>query len=55
MDRTLKTRLEARLGDFLQGPVYQLHDETEIRVKPGAYRVIRQREYSPEAIRNVAD
>ena len=26
-----------------------------IALAPGAYRVVRQREYSPEAVRNVAD
>lgn len=32
------------------------HDEHDtIVVPPGNYQVIRQREYSPEAIRNVAD
>ena len=32
------------------------HDEHDtIHVPPGNYQVIRQREYSPEAIRNVAD
>jgi hypothetical protein len=32
------------------------HDEHDtISIPPGSYRVIRQREYSPEAIRNVAD
>lgn len=32
------------------------HDEHgAIAIPPGEYRVIRQREYSPEAIRNVAD
>jgi NADH-quinone oxidoreductase subunit C len=36
MDRTLKARLEARLGDHLRGPVYQRNDETEIRVEPGS-------------------
>jgi NADH-quinone oxidoreductase subunit C len=35
MDRTLKTRLEARVGDRLQVPIYQRGDETEIRVAPG--------------------
>jgi NADH-quinone oxidoreductase subunit C len=35
MDRTLKARLEARVGGYLRGPVYQRHDETEIRVEPG--------------------
>lgn len=37
-------------------PVALEHDEHDtIEVPPGNYRVIRQREYSPEAIRNVAD
>lgn len=32
------------------------HDEhSTIPLAPGAYRVVRQREYSPEAIRHVAD
>ena len=32
------------------------HEEhATIELPPGAYRVVRQREYSPEAIRNVAD
>ena len=37
-------------------PVALEHDEHEtIQLPPGDYRIIRQREYSPEAIRNVAD
>jgi NADH-quinone oxidoreductase subunit C len=36
MDRSLRARLEARLGDRLRGPVRQRHDETEIRIDPGA-------------------
>lgn len=37
-------------------PVELQHDEHDtIDIPPGNYRVIRQREYSPEAIRNVAD
>ena len=36
MDRTLKTRLELRLAEHLRAPVYQRHDETEIRVEPGS-------------------
>jgi hypothetical protein len=32
---------------------HQEHDK--ITIPPGNYEVIRQREYSPEAIRNVAD
>ena len=33
-----------------------LHQEhSAITIAPGKYRVIRQREYTPEAIRNVAD
>ena len=35
MDRALKTRLEARFGDALAGPVRQRHDETEIRIGVG--------------------
>ena len=32
------------------------HDEHDtIHLPPGNYQIIRQREYSPEAIRNVAD
>jgi NADH-quinone oxidoreductase subunit C len=34
VDRALKTRLEAKLGDRLTGPVRQRHDETEIRIQP---------------------
>ena|SRR3990172_3784734 len=37
-------------------PVTLEHEEHDtITIPPGNYRVIRQREYSPEAIRNVAD
>ena len=37
-------------------PVALEHDEHEtIQLPPGDYQIIRQREYSPEAIRNVAD
>jgi hypothetical protein len=37
-------------------PVALEHDEhSMIMLPPGNYRVIRQREYSPEEIRNVAD
>lgn len=37
-------------------PVALEHDEHDsITIAPGNYQVIRQREYSPEAIRNVAD
>jgi NADH-quinone oxidoreductase subunit C len=34
VDRNLKARLEARLGGYLKAPVYQRHDETEIRIAP---------------------
>jgi len=40
-------------GDGLVALEHDEHDRIEI--PPGSYRVIRQREYSPEAIRNVAD
>jgi NADH-quinone oxidoreductase subunit C len=36
MDRTLKARLQARVGDHLRGPIYQRNDETEIRIEPGS-------------------
>ncbi len=36
MDLTLKSRLESRLASYLRAPVYQRHDETEIRIDPGA-------------------
>ena len=38
------------------GPVALEHDEHDtIHIPPGSYQVIRQVEYTPEAIRNVAD
>lgn len=45
-------------GRFLRLPrpsllKHQEHDA--VRLPAGSYRVVRQREYSPEAIRNVAD
>ena len=37
-------------------PVELVHQEHDtIPVEPGAYKVIRQREYQPDAIRRVAD
>ena len=37
-------------------PVALEHDEhNTIELPPGNYEIVRQREYSPEAIRNVAD
>jgi hypothetical protein len=38
------------------GPVALAHEEHDtIQLPPGNYQVIRQREYSPAGIRNVAD
>lgn len=38
------------------GHVNLVHDEHDtLTIAPGAYRVVRQREYSPEGLRNVAD
>jgi hypothetical protein len=38
------------------GPVALDHQEHDtIHIPPGDYQVIRQREYTPDAIRNVAD
>ena len=34
MDRTLRTRLAAKLADRLTGPIRQRHDQTEIRIRP---------------------
>ena len=37
-------------------PVDLVHDEHDtLTIAPGAYKVIRQREYAPEGLRNVAD
>lgn len=42
--------------DVARGGAALRHEEhTEIRVPEGLYEVIQQREYSPEAVRNVAD
>jgi hypothetical protein len=41
---------------FVDRPCALIHEEHgRIDLAPGAYRVTRQREYSPEAIRTVAD
>lgn len=41
---------------FVDRPCALVHEEHgRITLEPGCYRVLRQREYSPEAIRNVAD
>jgi hypothetical protein len=43
---------------FMQAddPVALEHDEHDtITIPPGSYRVVRQREYSPQEIKNVAD
>ncbi|HXI43919.1 MAG TPA: hypothetical protein VNH83_28310 [Bryobacteraceae bacterium] len=53
----------AGLGAELEGWFLRVHQDTQlthqehstIEVPAGNYRVTRQREYSPEAIRNVAD
>lgn len=40
----------------LDGPQEVRHEEhTAIQLEAGTYEVVRQREYSPEEIRNVAD
>lgn len=37
-------------------PVALEHDEHDaIQIAPGKYQIIRQREYTPQAVRNVAD
>lgn len=49
--------LDARFLEVLaEGGVELVHEEhATITIPPGAYRVIRQREYSPESERWVAD
>lgn len=52
--------LEVGDGLFLsvsnEGGVSIVHDEhSTLTIPPGTYEIVRQREYSPEAIRNVAD
>ncbi len=46
MDRSLKRRLESKLGPLLTGPVRQRHDQTEIRIEPGSV---------PEVLRRLHD
>jgi NADH-quinone oxidoreductase subunit C len=49
VDRTLKTRLEAKLSDRLTGPVRQRHDQTEIRIAPAnLIDVLRKLHDDPE-------
>lgn len=49
-------KLNTMFMQVLDAPVALEHDEHDpISVPPGNYQVIRQREYSLEAIRNVAD
>jgi hypothetical protein len=38
-----------------RGAKLEHEEHAAIRLAPGEYRVIQQREYSPEAVRNVAD
>jgi hypothetical protein len=55
MPRPDSTKKE-RLLHVAKGPVMLRHEEHgPIPLKPGLYIVRRQREYTPEAIRNVAD
>lgn len=47
---------EGRLFMTLDGETQLVHQEHDpIILAPGNFEVVRQREYSPEAIRNVAD
>jgi hypothetical protein len=40
---------------LLKGAVLEHQEHAPIELEPGDYEVVRQREYSPEAIRYVAD
>lgn len=54
-DEVNNSQLSTRIM-VLTGPVSLTHQEhSRIPLSPGTKRVIRQREYSPAAIRNVAD
>ena len=53
MDRSLRTRLEARLGEYLRAPVYQRNDETEIRIDPGAVPDVLRLLHDPQAARSM--
>jgi hypothetical protein len=59
IDAALAELFEERDGTLylkLDGPAALTHEEHgAIELDPGIYRVVRQREYSPEAIRQVAD
>ena len=44
-----------RFIQALEGAVLKHEEHAPIAIPPGKYRVIQQREYSPEEIRNVAD
>ncbi len=55
-EATLVRSSDGRTFLRLDAPATVVHEEhAPINLAPGAYEVIRQREYSPEAIRNVAD
>jgi len=56
-DRILHVReVSKRAGEVSDRIAKLLHEEhSTIEIPPGTYRVIRQREYTPEAIRMVAD
>ena len=51
-----ETEDAARFLDIRRAAATLVHEEHgAITVPPGVYRVVRQREYAPEAIRTVAD
>ena len=58
-DRVTMFRADEGLGTWLQvaeGGADLVHEEhATIAIPPGNYQVVIQREYSPEAIHNVAD
>ncbi len=59
IDDALAELFEERDGQLylkVDGPAVLRHEEHgAIAIDPGLYRVVRQREYTPEAIRQVAD
>lgn len=52
----LYTDKEGNLWLHTGEDVYLTHQEHDtVTIPPGGYRVVKQKEYTPEAIRNVAD
>lgn len=52
------TKLAVGIAGYLNAPtgcVLEHEEHSAITIEPGAYKIVHQREYHPEAIRRVAD